>query len=212
MVDHLSGTNKTMLYRAGAPKHNFISKVICFKWKCRAVIGWRKTQQRNKFKKYKKGPAIPRLKYLQYLKEDSIRAVEQVSPPIVDTVQQVTSKPIEKDSVISFVFNDVLFDTNSSHLKNEFTERLDTLSEHLYKYKSYRIRIVGHTDNSGTEKENVRLSQSRAEAVATYLVSTGIDRDLITAEGMGSKSPIAENNTVEGRQKNRRVEIFLTFH
>jgi outer membrane protein OmpA-like peptidoglycan-associated protein len=198
-----------MLKRPGAPKHNFITRTICFHWKCRSVIGWHRTQQRNKFKKYKKGPAIPRLRYLQL---DSIREAEKQNRPIQpDTVPIIVSEPVKKDSVVAFTFNDVLFETNKSDLKREFIDRLDTLSDFLSKHSNYRIRVVGHTDNSGSEKENDRLSQDRAEAVAEYLASTGIDLNVITAEGMGSKSPVSDNRTLEGRQKNRRVEVYVSF-
>jgi outer membrane protein OmpA-like peptidoglycan-associated protein len=210
VVSHLSGTNKTMLYRVGAPKHNAITRVICFKTPCRGVIGWKKTQQRNKFKGYKK-PGIPRLKYL---KRDSLNAIERQpspSPIVEDTVSVVPSEPIMKDSVISFVFDDVLFETNSSNLNDAFKKRLDSLSVSIRKYENYRIRVVGHTDNSGRERSNSMLSQQRAEAVALYLVSNGISSSQITAEGRGSGDPIADNATIEGRQKNRRVQIFLSF-
>jgi outer membrane protein OmpA-like peptidoglycan-associated protein len=213
IVSHLSGVNKTMLFRAGAPKHNALGKVICFNTKCRGVIGWRHTQQRNKFKGYKKGPSIPRLKYL---KNDSLRSIEKsvapVAPGILDTVLRVTPSPIRSDSTVAFTFDDVVFDTNKSDLKSEFIERLDSLSVILSGYENYQLQILGHTDNSGAEKVNTRLSQERADAVASYLVSTGISRDVITAKGMGSSSPIADNNTVNGRQKNRRVEVIVSFH
>lgn len=210
VVSHLSGTNKTMIMRVGAPKHNAMSKIICFKKTCRGVIGWKRTQQRNKFKGYKNGPGIPRLKYL---KKDSLKGIEiQPLPEAPDTVSTVTSQPAQKDSTMIFVFDEVLFDTNSSDLKDTFINRLDSLSTLIKAYESYSIRIVGHTDNSGAERSNVMLSQERAEAVASYLVLTGINRTVITAEGRGSNDPIAGNATVEGRRKNRRVQIFLTYH
>jgi outer membrane protein OmpA-like peptidoglycan-associated protein len=212
-VSHLSGTNKTMLRRAGAPKHNAIGKVICFKYKCCMVVGWRHTQQRNKFKGYKKGPGIPRLKYL---KNDSLKRIDNdiendLKPVPRDSIASSVTPPVRNDSIVAIVFDDVLFDTNSSHLKSEFMRQLDTLSDRLRKYSNYEIRIVGHTDNSGAEKDNVRLSKHRAESVASYLASTGIDPGVITAEGMGSDVPIERNNTVEGRRKNRRVEVVLSF-
>lgn len=214
IVSHLSGNNKYMLTRPGAPKHNAISKAICFKYKCTMKIGWHKTQQRNKFKKYKKA-GIPRL---QYLKNDSIRKSQpqpQPQPttkdPVVAPVATTVTPPIKKDSVVAYVFDDVLFDTNSAHLKGVFMDQLDTLAAHLGKYSNYDIRIVGHTDNSGNEKDNLRLSRHRAESVESYLATKGIDPEIIDAIGMGSKEPIADNITVEGRKKNRRVEIFLSF-
>jgi outer membrane protein OmpA-like peptidoglycan-associated protein len=150
---------------------------------------------------------------------DSMRRAEPRPSPVVrDSVSAVAVAPVEtalnnipKDSTVSFVFNDVLFDTNSTHLKDAFVEHLDSLATIIKKYENYRILIVGHTDNSGSERSNATLSQDRAEAVASYLESTGIDRDVITAEGRGSKEPLADNSNAEGRQRNRRVEIFLSF-
>lgn len=212
VVSHLSGNQKYMLRRAGAPKHNALTRTICFKRTCRGVIGWKRTQQRNKFKKYKK-PGIPRLKYL---KNDSLKLQEVKPLPVVtDTVTTVASEPepqqVRKDSVIAFVFDDVLFDRNSSHLKHGFMKRLDSLSGIITKYENYRIHVVGHTDNSGSEVSNATLSKDRAEAVAFYLASRGIDPSVITAEGRGSSEPIADNTKTEGRQKNRRVQVFLKF-
>lgn len=213
-VTHLSGKQKYMLMKAGAPKHNALTRVICFKHPCRGVIGWTRTQQRNKFKGYKK-PGIPRL---QYLKADSLkRATPPTLPTPRDTTTTIASKqieisnPVRKDSAIAFVFDHVLFDTNSSTLKNGFMKRLDSLSDYIKTYPSCRIRVVGHTDTSGRETANAALSQNRADAVAFYLSSTGIDRDSIITEGRGGSEPIADNSTSEGRQRNRRVEVFLTF-
>lgn len=199
-----------MLRRPGGPKHNVFTKIVCFHWKCRSKVGWHKTQQRNKFKKYKNGSSIPRL---QYLKQDSIRKLNKptLEPVVKDSIPAVVAQPIRKDSTVSIVFDDVLFDTNSSDLKDEFMDQLDTLVTHLKKSHNYHVRVIGHTDNSGSENENLRLSQERAESVATYIASRGVHRKIITAEGMGSTMPIADNATIEGRRKNRRVEVILSF-
>jgi outer membrane protein OmpA-like peptidoglycan-associated protein len=204
LVSHLAGKQKTMLQKAGAPKHNGISRIICFKFVCKSVIGWTRTQQRNKFKGYKK-PGIPRLKYLKNdsLKEERIQQMPVIKDP---------AEPIQKDSLVSFIFNDVLFDVNSSHIKSSFTSQLDSVSNLIREHKNYRIEVIGHTDNSGSESSNVKLSQDRAEAVATYLISTGIDEAFVTADGRGSSEPIADNLSIGGRSKNRRVEILLRFH
>ncbi|HZY79908.1 MAG TPA: OmpA family protein [Cyclobacteriaceae bacterium] len=211
MVSHLHEPNKTLIKKPKAPRHHAFNKILCFKKACRRMIGWKKTQQRNKFKGYKK-PGIPRLQYLKY---DSLNKQESVPSPVVkDSVAAIATEPQlqqPKDTTIAFVFEDVLFDTNKSDLRNEFTGRLDSLSAVIRNYQDYRILIVGHTDNSGGEKSNATLSKDRAEAVAAYLATTGIDRRVITAEGRGSREPIADNRRAEGRQKNRRVEIFLSF-
>jgi outer membrane protein OmpA-like peptidoglycan-associated protein len=70
-----------------------------------------------------------------------------------------------------------------------------------------KIEISGHTDNTGSATINETLSQSRAEAVVTYLSSKGIQSARLTAKGYGSSKPVATNTTDEGRQQNRRTEF-----
>ncbi len=93
------------------------------------VVGWRHTQQRNKFKGYKKGPGIPRLKYL---KNDSLKRIDNdiehdLKPVTRDSTTSIATPPVKTDSTVAIVFDDVLFDTNSSHLKSEFMRQLNTL-------------------------------------------------------------------------------------
>ena len=71
------------------------------------------------------------------------------------------------------------------------------------------VRIEGHTDNVGKRKENVTLSQARADAVKEYLIRGGVGEKQVTAMGYGPKRPIASNSTREGRKLNRRVEFRL---
>jgi outer membrane protein OmpA-like peptidoglycan-associated protein len=75
---------------------------------------------------------------------------------------------------------------------------------------SFSLLIVGHTDSQGDEAYNQRLSEDRAESVKSYLVKKGVGEISITAEGKGESEPIADNNTAEGREKNRRVVFSVT--
>ncbi|GAB1534620.1 hypothetical protein ADMFC3_02510 [Geovibrio sp. ADMFC3] len=68
---------------------------------------------------------------------------------------------------------------------------------------------MGHTDTSGTRRYNQKLSEKRAETVVNELASLGISKDIMTAYGKGSTSPVFSNQTLEGRQKNRRIEFKL---
>ncbi len=86
---------------------------------------------------------------------------------------------------------------------------LNDLAGLMLKKPNWRLKISGYTDNQGKPAANLKLSQKRAEAVRNYLVSKGIDKSRFKVEWFGSKNPIAENNTEEGRQKNRRVEMLL---
>jgi outer membrane protein OmpA-like peptidoglycan-associated protein len=72
------------------------------------------------------------------------------------------------------------------------------------------VKIGGYTDNSGNPDANKQLSQARAEAVCDALEAHGVDRSRVQAEGYGDQHPIADNNTAEGRAKNRRVAILVT--
>ncbi len=103
-----------------------------------------------------------------------------------------------------------LFDTNKNDLRSEGVSELDAV---VTKLKSYHvlesISVTGHTDSRGAEAYNQALSERRAAAVKNYLVSKGIDGNLISTSGAGENSPTASNNTAEGRQMNRRVEIMI---
>jgi outer membrane protein OmpA-like peptidoglycan-associated protein len=102
----------------------------------------------------------------------------------------------------------ILFDVNSDHLRPESTPTLVDIAEMLDRHPDLRLRIEGHTDNTGSEAINGPLSERRAEAVAGWLVQRrGIDRGRIETQGMGSRSPVADNQSPEGRQENRRVEL-----
>jgi outer membrane protein OmpA-like peptidoglycan-associated protein len=77
------------------------------------------------------------------------------------------------------------------------------------RYCSVNVRVVGHTDSMGSEADNKALSERRAASVQAYMQSQGLDRGQLTIEGRGESSPIASNADENGRQQNRRVEIFL---
>ena len=99
------------------------------------------------------------------------------------------------------------FEFNSAKLKQSAYSDLDLLLEQMKKYPLSRWKIVGYSDNVGSEDGNIKMSQMRAESVLNYFVSRGIPKVRFEVSGMGSKNPIADNNTPEGRAKNRRVEI-----
>lgn len=106
------------------------------------------------------------------------------------------------------VFNaDTFFDFDKSTLKPEGRQLLDQVAQQAGTIDLETIIAVGHTDSIGTEAYNQKLSERRAAAVKTYLVSKGIDPNRIYTEGKGELQPIASNKTREGRAQNRRVEI-----
>ena len=105
----------------------------------------------------------------------------------------------------AFSLTHVEFKTGSARLTTASKRRLDRAVNTMKNYEGYSYKIQGHTDNVGNEAANLALSARRAEAVKAYLVSKGIDENILTAEGYGSSQPIASNDTREGREKNRRV-------
>jgi len=99
------------------------------------------------------------------------------------------------------------FEFNSAQLKPVAYPELDKLLAEMKKYPMSRWKIEGHTDNVGSEDGNVKMSKMRAESVLNYFVSRGIPQGRFEVVGLGSRQPVADNNTPEGRSKNRRVEI-----
>ena len=102
---------------------------------------------------------------------------------------------------------DAFFDFDKSVLKPEGRAKLDDLVSKMQGLNLEVIIAVGHTDSIGTDAYNQRLSVRRAEAVKSYLVSKGVEKNRVYTEGKGEKQPVADNKTAEGRAKNRRVEI-----
>jgi outer membrane protein OmpA-like peptidoglycan-associated protein len=103
----------------------------------------------------------------------------------------------------------VLFASNQSTLLPAATDRLNKVADALLVTKERKLTVEGYTDSQGSASYNMVLSQKRADVVRTYLISRGYPGDLIQARGIGEESPIANNNTAEGRANNRRVEIVV---
>ncbi|MGM0650867.1 MAG: OmpA family protein [Bacteroidota bacterium] len=106
-----------------------------------------------------------------------------------------------------FTLDNVYFDTGKATIRKESNDQLNELKEYLELKPDIRVEIAGHTDHVGTEEDNMDLSQRRAEAVKNWLVRRGIDVDRIEAKGYGETQPVADNETEEGRQQNRRTEV-----
>ncbi|HSR41059.1 MAG TPA: OmpA family protein [Longimicrobiales bacterium] len=103
----------------------------------------------------------------------------------------------------------ILFEFDSSELKDAARANLGELSQSLNEYENYDVLVVGHTDSRGSDDYNLSLSRRRAQAAATYLQSRGIATDRIHVEGLGETEPVASNETDAGRQLNRRVEVAI---
>jgi len=105
------------------------------------------------------------------------------------------------------ILKGVNFTFDSAELTQKSFAILDSTAKVLTKHPDLKITIAGHTDSVGTADYNKQLSQRRAESVRNYLISRGVRSANLTAVGFGEEQPIASNNEVEGRAKNRRVEL-----
>ncbi|HYR27270.1 MAG TPA: OmpA family protein [Thermoanaerobaculia bacterium] len=103
--------------------------------------------------------------------------------------------------------SDILFDHNSSALRATSRSTLEELATNFAQYPDNMITVEGHTDSTGTDAYNQRLSEARASNVADYLIDRGVRAGAITVYGYGELRPKSSNDTAEGRQLNRRVEI-----
>lgn len=105
--------------------------------------------------------------------------------------------------------NDILFDYDSASLRSASRTTLNELAQNFRQYPDNRIIVEGHTDSQGSESYNQRLSEQRASNVADYLIGQGVSAGSITVYGFGEMRPKSSNDTAEGRQANRRVEIHI---
>ena len=136
-----------------------------------------------------------------------VRAAVVVVPAAPAVVPPAPAQPAPPAASKVTYAADAFFDFDKYVLKPEGKAKLDDL---VGKVKGVNLEViiaVGHTDSIGTVEYNQKLSVRRAEAVKSYLVSKGIEKNRVYTEGKGKKQPVADNKTAEGRAKNRRVEI-----
>ena len=111
---------------------------------------------------------------------------------------------------IKITFNSgLLFDVNKATLRDASKAELTKLAQILNKYPDTNILVEGHTDNTGSEEYNLELSRQRAQSVENYLASLNVDPTRFTIMGYGESQPVATNDTTEGRQQNRRVDLAI---
>lgn len=103
----------------------------------------------------------------------------------------------------------VYFDTEKYNINSKSQTTLNKLADIFKEYPNSNILVEGHTDNTGSDSYNLTLSKNRAQAVTNYLVDNGIDRGRFTTKWYGESQPKYDNSTVEGRSKNRRVELAI---
>ncbi|TVV76358.1 OmpA family protein [Sphingomonas solaris] len=111
------------------------------------------------------------------------------------------------DDILLNIPSGVTFATNSAAIQPQFRQTLDQVAQTLSTYNQTYLDVYGHTDSTGSDRINLPLSQDRANSVADYLATRGVQRARIGTQGFGANQPVASNATAEGRQENRRVEI-----
>jgi outer membrane protein OmpA-like peptidoglycan-associated protein len=113
------------------------------------------------------------------------------------------------DRGLVLTLGDVLFSTGRADIKSGSSGNLNKLVAFLGKYPDRTAAIEGYTDSVGTEDYNQGLSERRADSVRSYLIGQGVDSARLSSSGKGERSPVAGNDTAEGRQQNRRVEVII---
>ena len=142
-------------------------------------------------------------------KQDSEKEKQELRARLL---QQLNSILATRDSARGLIANmsDVLFRSGSFELLPGARERLAKVSGIVLAYPSLHVAVEGHTDSVGGDEYNQELSERRAQSVRDYFVQQGISAGAIEARGFGKSEPIASNDTAEGRQQNRRVELVLS--
>ena len=143
-------------------------------------------------------------KYSLHIAQMGYDTVDMAIANIGDSLN-IELMPIKKGEV--FIVKNLFFATNKTRILKTSEEALNDLYMYLARNPQVRIKIIGHTDSVGKDEANQKLSDGRANEVMKDLIERGIAADRIEAEGRGETQPIDTNDTEEGRQNNRRVEI-----
>ncbi|GKS76521.1 OmpA family protein [Acidovorax sp. SUPP950] len=132
------------------------------------------------------------------------REMQQVTQGTGVVVTQTADNQLKLD-----IPSDISFATNRSDIQSNFAPVLERFAEGLRNNPNTEVRIVGHTDSTGSDAINNPLSMDRAASTRNFLTTRGVNGGRIQVEGRGSHQPIATNDTNDGRARNRRVEIFV---
>ena len=128
--------------------------------------------------------------------------VENKGCPVIEKAEQ---------EIINTAFENLEFETGKDIIKESSIPSLTALSDVLKKKETWKLQISGHTDNVGNDQANMILSKKRSEAVKAFMITQGIDAKRLNSLYFGETVPVATNDTPEGRQKNRRVEMTIIF-
>ena len=177
------------------------------------TIGNFHSDNNTKLIKLKKPKGIRKkeMKYASYYYIDNVKLINLTTPETItrDTIQEIS---INIDSIEigePITLKTIYFEFNKCELLTESYTELNRLEQAMRQNALLEVKISGHTDNTGTEEYNLKLSLARAKAVVDYLVERGIESERITYQGYGSSKPKVNNATEEGRAVNRRVEFTI---
>jgi outer membrane protein OmpA-like peptidoglycan-associated protein len=135
-------------------------------------------------------------------------ASQQQAAELQRQIELLQAKPTDRGLVLTL--GDTLFATGKSELKSGATVNLDRIMNFMTEYPKRTAAIEGFTDSMGSDEMNQSLSERRADSVKRYLVGRGVSAERLTSAGRGESSPVADNDSAEGRQQNRRVEIVIS--
>ena len=136
-----------------------------------------------------------------------IDSIDMSTKQVVNSKIEANFQLTHIDVGAKMILKNIFFETNKATIKSESEMGLERLANLLIENPSIRLEISGHTDNIGSYKANKKLSESRAKKVVDYIISKGVNKNRLEYKGYSFNQPIANNNTSEGRAKNRRVEF-----
>lgn len=134
--------------------------------------------------------------------------MDQQAKSLDDDLEGATVARVGEGIVVTFE-SGILFDFDSAVLRANARENLQELADNLRQYERTDVLIIGHTDATGSDSYNQNLSEQRARSAANYLQQLGVAGNRVEIRGMGENDPVATNDTAEGRQLNRRVEVVI---
>jgi len=143
----------------------------------------------------------------QYMDRQQAALEDALTRELTDRAIRVTR--IDEETLKLDVSTEATFDINSASVRADFRQSLASVAGVVGEYDRTVVHLLGHTDDTGSQSYNQRLSESRAEAVSRELARGGVDPERLLPRGRGEDRPVDSNETRSGRSRNRRVEIYL---
>lgn len=171
-----------------------------------AVLGHQVSQKHGRFFGAAAG-AIAGAKVGEYMDKQQKEMEDQLAEEQRQNALQI--ERLDDNSLKLSLNSEVSFDFDRADIKPSFGPSLNKLADVLSRYDRTLVSVVGHSDDRGSNEYNQGLSQRRAESVVAYLTSHGVPPGRLYAEGLGETQPRASNDSEEGRQRNRRVEVYV---